>query len=63
MTLKEAWPEAYDIVMPLYDAQFFKSDSTVWALIVIAQETTQKVLNAQRLKLLSEFKKQMPEIT
>ncbi|RIB26180.1 hypothetical protein C2G38_2240915 [Gigaspora rosea] len=95
MTLKEAWPEAYDIVMPLYDSvcttkkgffrnddyyelqrdgyteevylsytysPVFKSDGTVWALIVIAQETTQKVLNARRLKILGEFGKQMPEI-
>ncbi|RIB26981.1 hypothetical protein C2G38_2161729 [Gigaspora rosea] len=95
MTLKEAWPEAYDIIMPLYDgvcttkkgffrnddyyelqrdgyteeayfsytySPVFKSDGTVWALIVIAQETTQKVLNSRRLKILGEFGNQMPEI-
>ncbi|KAF0505899.1 protein-histidine kinase [Gigaspora margarita] len=95
MTLKEAWPEAYDIIMPLYDgvcttkkgffrnddyyelqrdgyteeayfsytySPVFKSDGTVWALIVIAQETTQKVLNSRRLKILGEFGNKMPEI-
>ncbi|CAG8453876.1 16134_t:CDS:2 [Dentiscutata heterogama] len=33
----------------------FKSDGTVWAIMNMAQETTQRVLNARRLKVLSEF--------
>ncbi|KAF0459913.1 PAS domain S-box protein [Gigaspora margarita] len=40
----------------------FKLDGSVYAIITIAQETTQKVLNARRLKILGEFGRRMPEI-
>ncbi|RIB20860.1 hypothetical protein C2G38_2302343 [Gigaspora rosea] len=38
----------------------FKLDGTVWAIFMIAQETTQKVFNSRRLKILSEFGRLMP---
>ncbi|KAF0475491.1 protein-histidine kinase [Gigaspora margarita] len=40
----------------------FKLDGSVWAVSTIAQETTQKVLTARRLKILGEFGRKMPEI-
>ncbi|KAF0527409.1 protein-histidine kinase [Gigaspora margarita] len=39
-----------------------KLDGTVCALIAIVQETTQKVLNTRRLKILGDFGRRMPEI-
>ncbi|RIB22806.1 hypothetical protein C2G38_2243074 [Gigaspora rosea] len=40
----------------------FKLDGTVWGILVIAQETTQNVLNTRRLKILNEFGKRVSEI-
>ncbi|CAG8498623.1 13120_t:CDS:2, partial [Dentiscutata heterogama] len=40
----------------------FKSDGTICAILDIAQETTQNILNTRRLKTLSEFGKRVPEI-
>ncbi|CAG8454901.1 1738_t:CDS:10, partial [Scutellospora calospora] len=40
----------------------FKSDRTVCAIMCMLQETTQKVLNTRRLKILSEFGSQISEI-
>ncbi|RIB14257.1 hypothetical protein C2G38_2195631 [Gigaspora rosea] len=59
---KETWAGIYDIIDPLFDGPVFKSDGTVCALIAIVQETTQKVLNTRRLKILNDFGRRMPEI-
>ncbi|RIB11277.1 hypothetical protein C2G38_2203857 [Gigaspora rosea] len=53
MTFKKASPEAYDIVIPLYDTQeTTQKVLNTQQLYRRAQETTQKVLNTRRLKIL-----------
>ncbi|KAF0559600.1 protein-histidine kinase [Gigaspora margarita] len=40
----------------------FTSDGSIYGMLVIAQETTQKVLNTRRLKMLDEFGRRITEV-
>ncbi|RIB11042.1 hypothetical protein C2G38_2204448 [Gigaspora rosea] len=55
----EVLSELYDIIIPLFDGPVFKLDGTVWAIIMIAQETTKKILNSRRLKIINELNRQI----
>ncbi|CAG8745774.1 2266_t:CDS:2, partial [Dentiscutata heterogama] len=50
----EIWPEFPELVK-IFDSPIYKLDGTVWGIMGISTEVTQKVLNDRRLKILGNL--------